>query len=277
MNQVIIDTHVHFWNYDPQRDAWIDESMQLLQRDFGVEDVLKASGGRVEGFIAIQADQSRAETEFLLSLAEKHTEVKGVIGWLDLRSDHLTKELDYYAQYPALRGLRHIVQAEPLGFMREPVFQRGIQQLERYGLVYEILVYAPQLEDAVHLVQQFPQQLFVLDHIGKPDIKNGKLEAWKRSYQQLSQLENCYCKLSGMVTEAAWQQWSEAELKPYLDVALECFGAERLMFGSDWPVCQLAATYEEVQSIVTNYICQLSTTEQAMILHQNARQFYKLI
>ena len=274
---MIIDTHVHFWEYNPVRDSWIDESMAVLKRDFLPEHVVGETWTLgVEGFIAVQADQSVEETDFLLSLARANPKIKAVIGWLDLRGDGLEKELERYALYPDLKGLRHIVQAEPDGFMLQETFLRGMAKLRRYDLVYEVLVYAPQLEEAVRFVGRFPDLRFVLDHIGKPNIRDKGFDAWKKQFEQLSRFENCHCKLSGMVTEAQWKNWTREDLLPYMDFAIECFGPSRLMFGSDWPVCNLAADYPAVLDIITTYIRSLSPSEQAQILGQNAISFYQL-
>lgn len=274
---MIIDTHVHFWKYDPVRDSWIDESMAALKRDFMPDDIIEETKTlNIDGFVAVQADQSVEETEFLLALARAYPEIRGVIGWLDLKSDSLERDLGHYAFYPELKGLRHIVQAEPHGFMLQREFLDGMAKLEDYGFVYEILVYASQLEEAAQLVRQFPNQRFILDHIGKPNIRAHKFTEWKKPFEQLSKFEHCHCKLSGLVTEAHWKNWSREDLLPYLDTALESFGPSRLMFGSDWPVCRLAADYVSVLDVVTQFIRSLSPGEQAQIMGQNAISFYQL-
>lgn len=274
---MIIDTHVHFWEYNPVRDSWIDEAMGVLKRDFLPGDLMdETAAWGVDGFIAVQADQSKRETDFLLSLARLHPEIKAVVGWLDLCGDHLQKDLEHYALFPELKGLRHIVQAEPSGFMLQKAFLNGIAMLGSYDLAYEILVYAPQLEEVVQFIEKFPNQRFVLDHIGKPNIRESRFAEWKEPFEQLGKFENCHCKLSGMVTEAHWKNWTREDLVPYLDVALESFGPSRLMFGSDWPVCKLAAEYPAVLDIVATYIRSMSLGEQARILAQNANSFYQL-
>jgi L-fuconolactonase len=274
---MIIDTHVHFWNFDPVRDAWIDQTMEVIRKDFVPADVLKvADEQNVKGFVAVQADQSEVETHYLLSLARTHSEIKGVVGWLDLCDPNLNSQIENYSGEPLLKGLRHIVQAEPPGFMDRQDFRQGISALKDTGLTYDILVYAPQLEEAARLVSDFPDQPFILDHLGKPNIREGKLASWQRDLDNLAAYPNCYCKLSGLVTEAHWNSWTAAQLEPYLETALEAFGPNRLVFGSDWPVCRLAGTYSQVLELVLQVISNLSPIEQHQILWQNAIQFYNL-
>ncbi len=275
---MILDTHVHFWDYNPVRDAWIDETMVALRRDFTPADLRKACHGlQVEGFVAVQADPSVAETEFLMGLASAHPEIKGVVGWLNLCSPILGEHLELYTLNPALKGLRHIVQAEPPGFMDRPDFRRGLAALQSHGLTYDILIYAPQLEEASRLVRDFPGQAFVLDHLGKPNIREGGYQQWKAGLELLAAAPNCCCKLSGLVTEARWEGWTADDLRPYLETTLELFGPRRLLYGSDWPVCRLAASYAAVLDLVLDFIKTLTATEQRQILWENAHSFYRLI
>lgn len=274
---MILDTHVHFWEFDPVRDAWIDDSMRSLQRDFSPADWRQAIRGLgVSGCMAVQADQSEAETEYLIGLAEVHPEIKGVIGWLDLRRADLPGRLDYFSQHSRLKGLRHVVQAEASGFMLQSDFQKGIAQLANRNLIYEILIYAPQLAEALELVRAFPNQRFILDHLGKPNIRHGGFDPWSRDLAALAAQDNCSCKLSGMVTEADWHTVTTADLEPYAQHALECFGPGRLLYGSDWPVCRLAAPYPEVVSMARELMAGLSATEQKRIFYDNAVSFYNL-
>ncbi len=274
---MILDTHVHFWDYNPVRDAWIDETMGAIRRDFTPADLLQASHGlQVEGFVAVQADSSVAETEFLLRLASLYPEIKGVVGWLNLCSPILGEHLELYTMNPALKGLRHIVQAEAPGYMDRPDFRRGLGALETFGLTYDILVYAPQLEEAARLVRDFPGQAFVLDHLGKPNIREGRFTEWKSAFEKLASNPNCCCKLSGLVTEAPWDGWTSGLLRPYLEAALELFGPNRLLYGSDWPVCRLAASYEQVLGLILDFIQTLSPAEQRQILWENAHSCYHL-
>lgn len=275
---MVIDAHQHFWQYEPVRDAWIDESMQVIRRDFLPEHlapVLEDNG--VHGCVAVQADQSVDETAFLLSLAEKHDIIKGVVGWIDLRADNINEQLLQYAAHPKLKGFRHIVQGEKDNrFILGEHFCRGIKALAQHQFTYDILVYPKQLPAVEEFVLQFPEQALIIDHLAKPDIKAGELAAWAAHMRRIAQSPHVYCKLSGLVTEADWQQWEPAHFRPFMEVALEAFGANRLLYGSDWPVCLLAAEYHEVKGIVTDFISTLSTTEQNQIMGGNALSFYHL-
>lgn len=272
-----IDAHQHFWKFDPVRDAWIDESMQVLRRDFLPEDlapILQAN--QMEACIAVQADQSETETQFLLDLASRHSFIKGVVGWLDLRADNLGDRLAYFAENPDLKGLRHIAQAEPNDFFQRSAVQNGIGQLAAFDLCYDLLVFQDQLPAAIELVKQFPNQKFVLDHMAKPAYSAGMNEEWKLQIHQLADFSNVWCKISGMVTETKDFQWTPADFSPFLEELLEAFGPQRLMYGSDWPVCLLAADYAAQLSIVKDFIQSLSENEQTQIMGQNASDFYKL-
>ena len=272
-----IDSHQHFWKFDPVRDAWIDDSMKIIQRDFLPKDlapILKQND--IDGCVAVQADQSEKETVFLLNLADKNSFIKAVVGWVDLRTDNIEDRLLYFSRHNKLKGIRHIVQAEANDFMLDPTFQNGISRLEKFGLTYDILVFPKQLSAAISLVKNFPKQKFVLDHIAKPLIKDQQIGNWKNDIEVLSSFENVYCKVSGMVTEADWKKWETEDFTPYLDVIFNAFGVDRIMYGSDWPVCLLAAQYQEQMGIVTSYISKLSETEQNKIMGANALNFYNI-
>jgi len=273
-----IDSHQHFWKFDPVRDAWIDDTMQAIQRDFGPDDLkplLDRNG--IDGCVAVQADQSEAETAFLLGNASDHDFIKGVVGWVDLRSPGIEDRLDYYSQFKKLKGFRHVLQGESdRALMLKPEFMCGIKALKKHAFTYDILIYPDQLGYVSDFVRDFSSQKFVIDHIAKPDIKAGKIGEWARDMQALAELENVYCKLSGMVTEADWQGWKPADFTPYLDVVFETFGSERLMFGSDWPVCNVAGGYDKVVGIVKNYTSKLSVNEQDDIWGNTAAGFYNL-
>ncbi|RZK69055.1 MAG: amidohydrolase, partial [Pedobacter sp.] len=242
----MIDSHVHFWNYHPVKDAWITEEMKVIQRDFAPSDLekeLRENG--IDGCIAVQADQSEQETEFLLKYADEYPFIKGVVGWIDFRSTDLSDRLAVFAKYEKLVGWRHIAQPEPEGFLISSDFVRGIAALKNYGHTYDLVIHRGQLAEAISLVAQFPEQRFVLDHLAKPDIKNKQGDdEWKQNIVTLSQHPNVYGKISGMVTEADWHSWTYDDMVFYLDVMFEHFGTNRLMFGSDWPVCKLAASYQ---------------------------------
>ncbi len=272
-----IDAHQHFWQFDPIRDAWIDDSMQVIQRDFLPEDlrpILTENG--VDGCVSVQADQSETETVFLLKLAAENTFIKGVVGWVDLVADNVSEKLAHYAENQLFKGVRHIAQAEPDDFLLRADVQKGIGQLSDYGLTYDILVYAHQLPAAIELVRLFPDQPFVLDHMAKPKISEGISEEWRTNIKKLAGFPNVCCKLSGMVTETTNFQWNKSEFAPFLDVVVSAFGADRVLYGSDWPVCLVAATYQEQMAIVEDYVTTLSENEQAKIMGGNAMEFYGL-
>jgi L-fuconolactonase len=252
--------------------------MGALRRDFMPADLAPLLAATdMDGSIAVQARQTIAETEWLLSLAQKHPLIKGVVGWVDLCRPDVREQLAYYAANPHLRGVRHVLQDEPdPEFMLRPEFVRGIAALAEFDLVYDLLLYPPQLPAARRLAGLFPAQRFVLDHLAKPRIKEGLLEPWAGEFALLAQHPNVYCKLSGMVTEADLRAWRPADFAPYLDMALEAFGPARVMIGSDWPVCTQAGRYEEVMGIVLDYIAALSAAEQAAICGENAHFCYEL-
>jgi L-fuconolactonase len=273
-----IDSHQHFWRYDPVRDSWITDSMAVLKRDFLPQDLspaLKASG--VDGCIAVQADQSEKETLFLLDLAGNNSIVRGVVGWVDLCAPNVAERLEFFSDYDQLCGFRHIVQAEADDrFVLRKDFQHGIECLGEFGYTYDILIYTHQFPAAIELAGKFPDQPFVLDHLGKPPIKAKELKPWSEHIRSLAKNRNVYCKVSGMVTEADWKNWKPDDLKPYLDVLFETFGADRLMFGSDWPVCLLAGGYGEVLDLVAQYAQKLKPLDKDKLFGLNAVRFYGL-
>jgi L-fuconolactonase len=270
-----IDAHQHFWRYDPNRDRWITDDMAALKKDFLPEHLIPELNARgLQGCIAVQTDQSEAETQFLLDLAARHEAIQGVVGWVNLCAGNVAERLDWFSRSPKLCGFRHIAQSEPNGFLLREEFQRGIKCLGEFGFTYDILIYEKQLPAAMGLVSKFPDQLFVLDHIAKPAIRERRYLPWSRFIKLLSENPNVYCKISGLVTEADWKQWRPAEFRPYLDLVFEAFGVERLMFGSDWPVCLLAAGYQEVVELIADYTRDLPAVEQEKIFGLNAAHFY---
>jgi L-fuconolactonase len=271
----MIDSHVHFWHYDAAEYDWIDDTMAALKRDYLPQDAQREMDTvGVTACVAVQARQTLEETRWLLDLAARHPFIMGVVGWIDLRAGDVVRQLSAFTGRPALVGIRHIVQAEPDGFLALPAFRAGVAELERTGLVYEILVYARQLPDAVAFARALPRQRFVLDHLGKPDIRGGGFDRWRRHVDELAALPNVVCKLSGLVTEADWRSWSRRQLRPYLDAALESFGPSRLMIGTDWPVCTVAASYQTVVGLVLEAIAEYSETERLRILEGTARSVY---
>jgi L-fuconolactonase len=272
-----IDAHQHFWNYNPVRYAWINEEMKAIQRDFlpeELESTLKEN--KIDGTVAVQADQTEEETIFLLKLADKYEFIKGVVGWVDLRSSQLDERLAFFSKHKKLKGLRHIVQAEPLGFLRHPDFIKGVARLRDRNLTYDILIYPSQLDDALYFVNQLPDQKFVIDHLAKPNIRRKEFATWSQGMKALAKFPNVYCKLSGMVTEAHWSHWHAEDFIPYLEFVLQHFGTKRIMYGSDWPVCLVAATYEQQLNLIETFIRSLSASEKQQIMGENAIQFYNL-
>ena len=272
-----IDAHQHFWKFDPVRDSWIDETMQKIQRDFLPEDLLPLlQENQFSGCVAVQASQSEEETNFLVDLAAKNQFIKGVVGWVDLRNENIEERLNHFSSNKIIKGFRHVVQGEADDFMLRKDFQNGISALKQFNYTYDILIFHRQLPAAIQLVNQFHDQPFVIDHIAKPDIKSGEISSWKKGIQEISKAENVSCKISGMVTEADWKNWKTDDLKPYLDVIFENFSADKLMFGSDWPVLNVASDYAEVVKTLEDYIVQLSVKNQNKIWFENAISFYKL-
>jgi L-fuconolactonase len=273
-----IDSHQHFWRYDAVRDGWITESMAALKRDFLPEHLaVELAANGIETSIAVQTDQSENETRFLVDLAEKNTSIAGVVGWVDLLSARLDERLEYFSHFSKLRGFRHIAQAEPNDrFLVGENFVKGVAQLRRFGFTYDILIFPRQLPAAIELVAHLPEQHFVIDHCAKPEVKSGKLSPWAAQMREIAQNKNVSCKVSGLVTEADWKHWKADDFKPYLDVIFDAFGAERVMFGSDWPVCLLAATYRQVVQLIEDYVKGFSLAAKDKIFGGNASRFYKL-
>jgi L-fuconolactonase len=272
-----IDAHQHFWHYDPVRDSWITEEMSVLKRDFLPDDLkqpLEAQG--VEGTVAVQADQSEDETHFLLQLAESHSFIQGVVGWVDLLAPTLGQRLEHFSRFGRLCGVRHIAQAEADDFLARDDVVHGIGLLSDFGLTYDILVYPQQLPAALSLVERLPDSSFVVDHLAKPPICKDETEPWATHMRELAQHANVWCKVSGLVTEADWRRWRLEDIRPYLDIVFEAFGPDRLMFGSDWPVCLLAASYREVWELLDGYASQLSASEREKLFGGNAASFYGL-
>ncbi|HTB98375.1 MAG TPA: amidohydrolase family protein [Terracidiphilus sp.] len=273
-----LDAHQHFWKYSAAEYEWIDDSMATLQRDFLPADLqpLLATNG-FDGSIVVQARQSLEETRWLLDLAAENDFIHGVVGWVDLCSPEIGKQLEHFAQNKKLVGVRHVVQGEPDDeFMLRPAFRRGIGLLHQFGLAYDLLIYPKHLPVAAKLVSEFPQQRFVLDHIAKPRIADGVLEPWARDIRELAKAPHVACKLSGMVTEAHWQKWKPVDFKPYLETVLETFGPDRLMIGSDWPVCTVSADYGMAMSLVKDFIGGLSASERDGVLGENCARAYEL-
>ena len=267
-----IDSHQHFWLYEADEYPWIDDDKGALKVDYLPDDLtpLMAETG-IDGTVAVQARQNLRETEFLLELADGYDYIRGVVGWVDLRAADVAAQLERFAPHPRLVGVRHIVHDEADDrFMLGGSFLEGLAQLKPYNLTYDLLLFPRHLQVAIDVVKRFPEQAFVLDHISKPFIKDAILEPWKSGIRQLASFDNVSCKVSGMVTEAAWKKWTQEDYRPYLDVVFDCFGVDRLMFGSDWPVCTLSGSYSEVVGIVRTYIEALSDEEKTKVMGGNA-------
>ncbi len=273
-----IDAHQHFWVFDPVRDIWIDGSMPEIQRDFlpdHLGPILKTNG--FDGCVVVQSDQSEAENEFQLKNADKNSIIKGVVGWVNLCSSEVESRLEFYSGFKLMKGFRHILQGEPdASFMLQKSFIHGVSLLRKFGFTYDLLIYPKHLQNAKKLVEAFPDQPFVIDHLAKPDIKNKNIDDWKKDISAIAKMGNVSCKVSGMVTQADWKNWKPEDFTPYLDVVFEVFGAKRILFGSDWPVCNLAGGYEKMLSIVQNYTSTLTQNEQELFWGGNAASFYKL-
>lgn len=275
-NIQVIDTHVHFWQYNKQRDGWMDD-MPVLQQDYlppVLFPILKRNG--VAGCVAVQASQEELETHFLVELAKTNPFIKGVVGWIDLQNENVEQRLEYFSQYPIIKGWRHVVQGEPDDFLLRQNFLRGIKAVASLGYTYDVLIYHHQLKPALEFVAKFPEMKLVIDHCAKPDIAHKSIDEWKTLMQEIAQQPNVYCKLSGLFTEAKWKEWSPADFYPYLDVVFEAFGTDRLLFGSDWPVILVSGMYVQWKSLLEKYMEQFSAEQREKVFGVNAMQFYNL-
>ncbi len=276
--QMKIDSHQHFWKYNKEEYWWMDPDMTMLKSDRLPEDLaplLKDVG--LDGSVTVQARQKVIETEWLLELAAKNPFMKGVVGWVPLISDTVEADLERFSSNEKLKGVRHVLHDEEDDkYMLREDFLSGISKLEKFNLVYDFLIFTKHVNYTIELVDKFPNQMFAVDHIAKPFIKKGEIQPWKQEMEELAKRENVYCKVSGMVTEASWDGWKKEDFGPYMEAVLEMFSAERVMFGSDWPVCTVAASYQQVHEIVADFIKSLSPDEQAQIMGMSAANFYKL-
>ena len=275
---MIIDAHHHLWEYNSVDYGWIDDSMELLKRDYlpgDLESELKSAG--VNGTVVVQARQNLEETSWLLGQADHNPIIKGVVGWLNLCSESLNEELAMFASHPKLVGVRHVIHDEPDNdFMLRPSFVKGIEKLSAYKLSFDLLLFPKHLENAIELVNMFPEQKFVLDHISKPFIKSGIIDPWREDISSLAAQANVWCKISGMVTEADHLYWKFEDFVPYLDVIVEAFGTDRIMLGSDWPVSRLAGEYNEIMDIPKKYFESFSAADKEKVFRNNCKEFYGL-
>jgi len=272
-----IDAHQHFWKYDPDEHGWITPDMRAIRRDFLPKDllpVLQANG--MAGCVAVQVDQTEAETNYLLDLADHYSFIKGVVGWVDFRAADLPDRLHHFSSFEKLKGFRHIVQAEPEDFLVQPSFIQGVRQLATFGFTFDILIYPNQLNAALYFVEQLPEVTFVLNHLAKPYISRKEMEPWATATKKIGSFPNVNCKVSGLVTEADWSNWTYEDFVPYLDVVFSSFGTDRLLFGSDWPVCLLATDYPSVKKILLTYLNTYTEEEKTAVFGENACRVYGL-
>ena len=273
-----VDAHQHFWKFDPVRDRWITEDMAVIKKDFMPKDLqplLEQNG--FDGCVAVQADQSEEETSFLVGLASDFSFIRGVVGWVDLQAEDIAERLQQFSRHKIIKGFRHVLQAETQrDLMLSPKFINGIALLKTFDFTYDILIFPDQLIYSKNLVAQFPEQKFVIDHLAKPHIKKKEIKEWTSDIESIAKLPNVWCKLSGIVTEADWKGWQKEDFRPYMDVVVNAFGIDKIMFGSDWPVCQVAASYSEVVEIAKDYFSTFSNDEQEKVFGGNASSFYNL-
>ncbi|HEY0549928.1 MAG TPA: amidohydrolase family protein [Verrucomicrobiae bacterium] len=271
-----IDSHQHFWKYSESEYPWIGKGTPL-ERDWLPADLQReAAKVGINGCVAVQARQTLEESKWLLELADKSPFIKGVVGWVDLPSEKVVDDLAALSKHKKFVGVRHVVQSEPADFMLKPEFLRGLGELHAFDFTYDLLLFPKHLPSAVKVVEKLSHQRFVLDHIAKPMIRTGMIQPWKDDLRELAKHKNVSCKISGMVTEAKHQGWKKEDFRPYLDVVFEVFGEDRLMFGSDWPVCLLAATYEQAHELVADYFKQFSSEVNAKFFGGNAIKSYRL-
>jgi L-fuconolactonase len=273
-----IDAHHHLWRYSAEEYGWIDDSMAVLQRDYTPDDLSKVmTSAGIDGSIAVQARQSVGETDYLLSLANAHSCIRGVVGWAPIASKQFLARLETFGAYTKLKGLRHVIQAEPDDdFILRKDFNDGIAAMLSSGLIYEILIYERHLPQTIRFVDAHPNQIFVLDHIAKPRIRERILSPWREHIHELGQRDNVFCKVSGLVTEADWKSWTEEDLRPYLDTVFDAFESSRLMMGSDWPVCLLGTEYAQWFNFLDRYIGALSEDEREQFCGGTAIRVYRL-
>jgi L-fuconolactonase len=272
-----IDAHQHFWKYDQVKHAWITDEMKLIRRDFPPNDLFPLLQElKIDGTVAVQADETWRETEYLLDLADQYSWIKAVVGWVNVAGKDLEEYLDHASSLPKLKGFREILQAQSPEYILRPEFVKGIQKLGKLDFTYDILIFPEHLDASLQLVSKCPDQLFVIDHLAKPNIKTGEWKEWRKKMALLAERELVYCKLSGMITEADLKKWNYEDILPYMEIALDLFGPQKLMFGSDWPVCLVAGEYERVWETVNQFTDALSAGEKERIFGGTAQEFYRI-
>ncbi|RZL69269.1 MAG: amidohydrolase [Pedobacter sp.] len=273
----MIDTHVHFWNFDPVRDSWISEEMNAIRKDFTPKNLIRTYNElEITGCVAVQANQAESENDFLLTLADQNEIIKGIVGWVDLKSKNLEERLKYWSAFKKIKGWRHVLQAENSDFILSENFTNGIKALKKYSYTYDLLCYHNQLPDIIKLVDKVADQPYVLDHCGKPDVKSQDLKKWSENIKILAENPNVYCKVSALLVEADWRNWKEIEIFNCFDVVFEHFGTDRVMYGSDWPVVLLSRPYADWFKLVTKYSSNFSIQERENLFLNTASSFYKL-
>jgi L-fuconolactonase len=274
---MVIDAHVHFWEYNKQQHTWINSDMKELQQNYlpqNITTTLQRNG--VAGCVAIQAHDSEVETLFLYELSKTHPFIKGVVGWVDMMADNVAERLQYFSQHTIIKGFRYGVLTEPDSFLLQKNFESGIAAMHQYNYTFDLLVCTSKLKDAIALVSKFPEQLFVLNHLALPAVEEKKIEEWNVLIKEIALHQNVHCKLSGLFTEARWKQWSPGDFYPYLDVVFEAFGTQRLMFGSDWPVMLLSGMYVQWKSLLEKYMQDFKEEKKLQVFGSNAIAFYSL-
>lgn len=267
-----IDSHQHFWKFDPVRESWINDKMKVIQGDFLPEDILPVlSQNELNGCITVQSNQSEDENYFQLNNSAQDDFIKGIVGWVDFQSKDIEERLEYYPQFPKLKGFRHILQGESQrDFILRPDFMKGLNLLRKYGLTYDILISPDQLAFTKQFIAAFPDQQFVINHIAKPCIKEGIIDEWEKEISKIAQFPNLNCTTSAIVTETEWGNHKPEDFKPYhLDVVFDAFGTNRLMYDSDWPVCLLASSYKSEYNLVKDYLPSFLAVEQEQVLGGN--------
>jgi L-fuconolactonase len=274
----IIDAHQHFWNYQPEKQSWIGDNMSQIQRDFLPKDFkIVLEKNNVESCISVQVDQNKEETLFQIDCANHNDFIRGVVGWVDLfENDFIDEELVFYKQHSIVKGFRHILQGSTNGIMLQKSFINNLNKLSKNGFTYDLLIYHHQLKEAIELLNEVPDLPIVLNHIAKPDIQGKNIEEWERQIKIIAKQQNLFCKISGLATEANWNHWNENELIPYLDIIVENFGTNRIMYGSDWPVCLVATSYERWLNFLKTYFSNFTENERTNFFYNNCKTFYQI-
>jgi L-fuconolactonase len=278
MTMYKLDAHHHLWTFNTQDYGWISDQMTAIRRSFTPDDLhTEMTAAGISGSVAVQARQSLEETRFLLNAAATHPFIHGVVGWVPLTDMDVEMDLERFSADKKLRGIRHVLQDEAdERYMLRDDFNRGIRALRKFDLTYDVLIFERHLPQTIEFVDKHPEQRFVVDHLAKPRAKYNAISPWREHLLELAKRPNVYCKISGLATEADHGKWTKAQLEPYIHVVLEAFGPRRVMFGSDWPVCLLAISYQRWVGLVSEEVSKLSTDEQSSFWAGAATEAYKL-